>query len=77
MSDSFTYEDVMLSCKNRDIQLLKRNDQFSTEHTRGDIFDVFQEGNIDFLPTYKYDPGESIFHKCIYFINFLALVNYW
>ena len=58
MSDAFSYDDVMLSCKNNDIELMKRHDQFSLEHDRGDIFDVFQEGDINFLPTYKYDPGK-------------------
>ena len=57
MSDEFRYEDVMDNCKNNNIEDLKLHDQFYTEHQLGDIFSEFQEGEVTFLPTYKYDPG--------------------
>ncbi|KAI6649300.1 synaptojanin-1 isoform X3 [Oopsacas minuta] len=60
MSNTFCYDDVMVACKENDTEALKLHDQFYLEHQRGDIFSEFQEGEITFLPSYKYDPGTNI-----------------
>ncbi|KAL9643410.1 hypothetical protein ABK040_010025 [Willaertia magna] len=41
----------------KNIQLLLENDQLTRERMGGRVFIGFKEGKINFLPTYKYDPG--------------------
>lgn len=48
-------EDVVAAVKNQDWQLLLSADQLKIEHLEGNVFEGFQEGDIGFPPTYKYD----------------------
>lgn len=57
ITSDFTYDNVIQLCKDKDFASLKGKDQFSQVHRLNQIFDDFKEGEISFLPTYKYDPG--------------------
>ena len=48
-------EDVQTCVKNRDWETLLSADQLKIEHGNKTVFEDFQEGTIDFPPTYKYD----------------------
>ena len=39
------------------IEELKKNDQLIQQRSQNKVFQGFEEGHIDFLPTYKFDPG--------------------
>lgn len=34
-------------------------DQLEQQHKAGNVFKDYKEGSINFLPTYKYDPGTN------------------
>ncbi|XP_071820494.1 uncharacterized protein [Apostichopus japonicus] len=44
-----------------DFNILLQHDQLRKTMTKNSIFKGFQEGEINFLPTYKYNPGEDVF----------------
>merc|ERR550534_504381 len=48
-------EDVLHCVKNKDWETLLSADQLKIEKENGNVFDDFNEGEIDFAPTYKYD----------------------
>ena len=48
-------EDVQTCVKNSDWETLLSADQLKIEYANGNVFEDFQEGPIDFPPTYKYD----------------------
>ena len=46
--------------KEQNIAELMKNDQFFQQRHQRKVFVGFQEGEITFQPTYKYDPGTNI-----------------
>jgi phosphatidylinositol-bisphosphatase len=54
-------EAVRRYVSNNDIKSLIKYDQLIIEKLSGRAFFGFREGNINFLPTYKYDPGTLTF----------------
>lgn len=42
-------------------EVLRSNDQLSKERKKGRVFFSFNEGNLSFSPTYKFDKGTSVY----------------
>ena len=55
-----TVDLVRAHADNYQIHHLLKYDQLLQEKKEGNIFDSFSEGEIDFKPTYKYDPNTDI-----------------
>ena len=51
------YSDVFDKVDNFDIDWLVKNDQLTIERQAGNVFTNWLEGEISFLPTYKFQPG--------------------
>ena len=47
--------------RNEEYQKLIQYDQLKTEHNEGRVFREFNEGLINFPPTYKYDVGSDVY----------------
>ena len=61
--DGVNYEDIIGMIESNCIQSLLEYDQLSVEKRKGNIFQDFTEGRINFLPTYKYQPGSSLYEN--------------
>jgi phosphatidylinositol-bisphosphatase len=46
-----------------DIAYLRARDQLNIERGKGTVFVGFHEGLIDFLPTYKFQPGTDEYEQ--------------
>jgi hypothetical protein len=44
-----------------DLVWLRSQDQLNIERAHGRVFELFEEGVLNFLPTYKYIPGEDVY----------------
>ncbi|KAH8550863.1 Endonuclease/exonuclease/phosphatase, partial [Umbelopsis sp. PMI_123] len=56
---NLTEPEVKAALQKRDLKSLIEYDQLNIERASGRAFRVFNEGEIDFLPTYKYDSGTN------------------
>lgn len=56
---NLTEAEVKAALQRRDLRSLSEYDQLNIERSGGRTFHVFDEGDIDFLPTYKYDAGTN------------------
>ncbi|KAI8579196.1 hypothetical protein K450DRAFT_243208 [Umbelopsis ramanniana AG] len=56
---NLTEAEVKAALQRRDLKSLSEYDQLNIERSSGRTFHVFDEGEIDFLPTYKYDAGTN------------------
>jgi phosphatidylinositol-bisphosphatase len=56
---NLTEAEVKAALRKRDLASLIEYDQLTIEREGGRTFHVFDEGQIDFLPTYKYDVGTN------------------
>ena len=54
---NLTTQEALSKIQQRDFEFLSRYDQLNVEQTSGNIFINFNEGQIHFDPTYKYDNG--------------------
>lgn len=54
-----TESEVKSSLRQRNLESLIEYDQLSIERAAGRTFQVFHEGTLDFLPTYKFDAGTN------------------
>ena len=52
-------EECYRRIKSNDLNYLRKNDQLNIERTAGRTFNGFEEGILNFKPTYKYIPGED------------------
>ena len=57
MQKDVTLEECYERIKQNDLAFLRANDQLNTERANGRCFSGFEEGVVNFLPTYKYIPG--------------------
>lgn len=57
IDDSLTTEEVFQRIAKKDISTLLEKDQLNIEREKGHVFNDFNEGVIEFYPTYKYQPG--------------------
>ncbi|KAI7900605.1 SacI homology domain-containing protein [Cokeromyces recurvatus] len=58
---SLSNEEVRMYVEEGNIEMLFQNDQLSREMRQGRVFNGYQEGDITFLPTYKYDNGTNTY----------------
>lgn len=56
-------EEVFAKINARDFRGLLVYDQLLTEKAKGKTFKYFKEGNIEFAPTYKYQPGTNLYER--------------
>ena len=54
---------IFLKCEHRDWGLLRDHDQLNIERSRGNVFRDFNEGLLNFPPTYKYLPGSDEYDR--------------
>ena len=54
-------DEVFEKANNGDLKSLLTHDQLNIERANGNVFKQFSEGPIDFLPTYKYQPGTDLY----------------
>ena len=47
----------------KDFSLLKKNDQLNIEREKGNVFQQFNEGDLSFAPTYKYQPNTNHYER--------------
>ncbi|KAL0484152.1 inositol polyphosphate 5-phosphatase [Acrasis kona] len=59
--EQLDYHTVCKMVKNKQYSKLKEYDQLHIERMSGRVFFLFREGDINFAPTYKYDPGTLTF----------------
>lgn len=57
--DSFSWKDAIQIIKDRNLSLLLEHDQLSAERNSGRCFAEYDEGVINFDPTYKFRPGTT------------------
>lgn len=59
MDESLSLEEVFSKVAERDWAFLREYDQLNIERFGMNVFEGFLEGEIDFAPTYKYQPGTN------------------
>ena len=47
----------------KDFSLLKKRDQLNIEREKGNVFQNFEEGDLTFAPTYKYQPNTNQYER--------------
>lgn len=63
INESLSTEQVVQLAKSNDWSKLKKYDQLNLEREANRVFKKFQEGELDFLPTYKYQPGTDLYEE--------------
>jgi phosphatidylinositol-bisphosphatase len=64
IDDNFvTMEEVFQRISNKDYNYLLQYDQLNMERNAGNVFENFNEGQITFAPTYKYQPGTNDYDR--------------
>ena len=61
IDESVSTDDVFAKIAAGDIAFLREKDQLNIERAKGSCFDGFNEGVLDFLPTYKYQSGTEVY----------------
>ncbi len=61
MDENISKEDVFQFIEAKDINSLKKYDQLNIERSAGRVFQGFEEAEINFFPTYKYQPGTDVY----------------
>ena len=63
IDESMPTETVLSLSEKGAIDKLRPLDQLNIERSEGRVFEGFEEGVINFIPTYKYQPGTDIFEQ--------------
>mmetsp|Transcript_32528 Transcript_32528/g.78943 ORF Transcript_32528/g.78943 Transcript_32528/m.78943 type:complete len:811 (+) Transcript_32528:49-2481(+) len=63
IDESLPTETVLLLAERGAIDKLRPLDQLNIERSEGRVFEGFQEGILNFVPTYKYQPGTETFEQ--------------
>lgn len=63
IDDSLTTEEVFEYIEKGNLEILRQKDQLNIERSARRVFQDFQEGTLNFLPTYKYQPGTDDYEK--------------
>ena len=61
--ESMKTEQVLALAERGELGVLKKNDQLNMERKANRVFRGFHEGELNFLPTYKYQPGTDVYEK--------------
>jgi len=54
--DAISVKDLV---RKNNFKIVLEADQLKQQHRAGNVFKGYKEGSINFLPTYKYDPGTN------------------
>lgn len=57
INDELTTEEVFFKIESNNLDALRSKDQLNIEKINGNVFQGFDEGELTFPPTYKYQPG--------------------
>eukprot|EP00512_Aurantiochytrium_limacinum_P012017 CAMPEP_0171567424 /NCGR_PEP_ID=MMETSP0961-20121227/1149_1 /TAXON_ID=87120 /ORGANISM="Aurantiochytrium limacinum, Strain ATCCMYA-1381" /LENGTH=836 /DNA_ID=CAMNT_0012121337 /DNA_START=519 /DNA_END=3029 /DNA_ORIENTATION=+ len=57
--DSFSWRETIELIRQKNLSLLMEHDQLITERAHERVFHKFHEGVINFVPTYKFEPGTN------------------
>jgi len=63
IKEDIATEEVLALCQRNELNMLKKNDQLNHERMKGNAFKNFFEGELNFLPTYKYQPGTDLYEQ--------------
>jgi phosphatidylinositol-bisphosphatase len=63
IDESLTTEQVLDMSQKGALDKLRRNDQLNIERAEGRCFEGWEEGALNFLPTYKYQPGTDLYEQ--------------
>jgi phosphatidylinositol-bisphosphatase len=56
-------EQVLDLSKRNNLELLRQQDQLNVERKAGRVFQGWEEGPLNFTPTYKYQPGTDLYEE--------------
>ncbi|KAJ1426763.1 Endonuclease/exonuclease/phosphatase [Ochromonadaceae sp. CCMP2298] len=63
IDDAFSTDQVFKKIAADRLDELRDKDQLNIERARGNVFQGFEEGRLDFPPTYKYQPGTDMYDR--------------
>jgi phosphatidylinositol-bisphosphatase len=63
MDENISKESVFQLIELNDLVSLKKHDQLNIERAEGRVFQGFEEAEISFLPTYKFQPGTNVYEQ--------------
>lgn len=63
IDDVFSTEEVFTMIEEGELGQLRDKDQLNIERARGNVFQGFEEGVLEFQPTYKYQPGTDMYDR--------------
>lgn len=63
IDDSITAEEVLRLSEKGQLDELRALDQLNMERLSGRVFENFEEGHLNFAPTYKYQPGTDVYDQ--------------
>ena len=63
IDDSISTEEVFNRVDAGDLEYLRTMDQLNIERENGNVFEDFNEGTLEFYPTYKYQTGTNIYER--------------
>ena len=63
IDESLPTEKVLSLSEKRAVDVLRPLDQLNIERREGRVFHGFEEGVINFVPTYKYQPGTDVYEQ--------------
>lgn len=63
IDESLSTELVLNMSQKMDLEQLRRHDQLNMERQEGRVFQGWEEGRLDFPPTYKYQPGTDMYEQ--------------
>ena len=63
IDESMSTEKVLQLSEAAQLEELRSLDQLNVERAAGRVFDGFEEGPLNFVPTYKYQPGTDVFDQ--------------
>jgi phosphatidylinositol-bisphosphatase len=63
IDDVFSTEEVFTMIEDNELAALREKDQLNIERAKGNVFQGFEEGVLEFPPTYKYQPGTDMYDR--------------
>ena len=61
--DDLSTDEVFDACAQGSWPMLREHDQLNVERRKGAVFHGFHEGDLNFAPTYKYEPGTDEYDR--------------
>lgn len=63
IDDVFSTDEVFNMIEDNELHHLRDKDQLNIERAKGNVFQGFDEGVLEFAPTYKYQPGTDMYDR--------------